>query len=76
MVNVAILGYGVVGSGVAELIGQNALKIDAAAAVPIRVKYILDIRDFPGSPFAGCFVKDFEVIENDPDVQVDRKSIV
>ena len=70
MVNVAILGYGVVGSGVAELIGQNALKIDAAAAVPIRVKYILDIRDFPGSPFAGCFVKDFAAIENDPDVQV------
>lgn len=70
MVNVAILGFGVVGSGVAEVIHKNANHIAEKAANDIVVKYILDVREFPDSPFAGCFVKDFSVIENDPEVQV------
>ena len=70
MVNVAILGYGVVGSGVAEVINKNACQISRKAASDIRVKYILDLRDFPGDKNAGLFIKDFSVIENDPEVQV------
>jgi homoserine dehydrogenase len=70
MVDVAVLGFGVVGSGVVELIDKNAGQIARAASQEIRVKYILDIRDFPGSAYNDLFVKDFETIENDPDVSV------
>lgn len=70
MINVAILGYGVVGSGVAEILAKNATLIEQKAGMPISIKYILDIRDFPESPFSSRFVKDFQTIENDGDVQV------
>jgi homoserine dehydrogenase len=70
MVSVAILGFGVVGSGVAEVLSTNFEKIAHNAAQEIGVKYILDIRDFPDSPFKDCFVKDFSIIENDPDVKI------
>ena len=70
MVDVAVLGFGVVGSGVVELIDKNAGQIARAAGQEIRVKYILDIRDFPDSSYSDLFVKDFETIENDPDVSV------
>ncbi len=70
MVNIAILGFGTVGSGVAEVMRENAQSIAHNAAEEIRVKYILDIRDFPGSPFADKMVRDFSVIESDPDVRV------
>lgn len=70
MVNVAILGYGVVGSGVAEVINKNAGQIANKAAHKIKVKYILDIRDFSSDPNAELFIKDFSIIENDPEVQV------
>ena len=70
MVNVAILGFGVVGSGVAEVLLANEAHIDQKAGDPIRLKYILDVRDFPDSPFAGKVVHDFSVIENDPEVSI------
>ncbi|MGI5970461.1 MAG: homoserine dehydrogenase [Oscillospiraceae bacterium] len=70
MVHVAILGYGVVGSGVAELLYENSRIISQKAADEVAVKYILDVRDFPDSPFADKFVNDFSIIENDPDVKV------
>ena len=70
MVNVAILGFGTVGSGVAEVIKENAVSISHNAADEIRVKYIVDVRDFPGSPFEELMTKDFSVVENDPDVQI------
>ena len=70
MVNIAILGFGTVGSGVAEVMEENALSICHNAAEEIRVKYILDVRDFPDSPFADKIIHDFDLIENDPDVQV------
>ena len=70
MVNVAILGYGVVGSGVAEVLTENAGTIDRRAEGEIRVKYILVRRDFPDSPFQDRMVRDFSVIENDPEVDV------
>ena len=70
MVKIAILGFGIVGSGVAEVLTQNTEKIALSAASEIGLKYILDIRDFPDSPFAARFVKDFSIIENDPEVRV------
>ncbi|MBR2934994.1 MAG: homoserine dehydrogenase [Oscillospiraceae bacterium] len=70
MVNVAILGFGTVGSGVAEVLTMNRELIDKRTAQQVRLKYILDVRDFPDSPYKGCFVKDFAVIENDPEVDI------
>ena len=70
MVNVAILGFGVVGSGVAEVLTKNGDHIDKKVDNLIRLKYILDVRDFPDSPFADKFVKDFSVIEDDPNVNI------
>lgn len=70
MISVAILGFGVVGSGVAEVLSANSDKITRNAAQEIRLKYILDIRDFPDSPYWDSFVKDFAIIENDPSVQI------
>ena len=70
MVNVAILGFGTVGSGVAEVLTGHEDSIESKADGLIRLKYILDVRDFPDSPFADRFVKDFSVIENDPEVDI------
>ena len=70
MIQVAILGFGTVGSGVAEVIQQNGSLIDRQVANEIRLKYILDVRQFPDSPCAGLFVSDFSVIEQDPEVDV------
>ena len=70
MVNVAILGFGVVGSGVAEVLDTNGRHIEGKVDDLIRLKYILDVRDFPDSPFAGKVVHDFSVIEQDPEVSI------
>lgn len=71
MVKIAILGFGVVGSGVAEVIRLNGDAIEErSGGVGLEVKYILDLRDFPDSPYADKFVKDFSVIEQDPEVEV------
>ena len=70
MVNVAILGFGTVGSGVAEVLTKNGGLIDQRVDDLLRLKYILDVRDFPDSPYKDCFVKDFSVIENDPEVDI------
>jgi homoserine dehydrogenase len=70
MVDVAVLGYGVVGSGVVEVLDNHQESIARRAQEQIRIKYILDIRDFPDSPFAARFTKSFETILNDPDVRV------
>ena len=70
MVNVAILGFGTVGSGVAEVLSKNAEHIDQKVETPVRLKYILDLRDFPDSPFGDKVVHDFSVIENDPTVEI------
>ncbi|MBR2742129.1 MAG: homoserine dehydrogenase [Clostridia bacterium] len=70
MINVAILGYGTVGSGVYEVLTKNAESIKKKAGDEIRVKYILDIRDFSDAPNAHLFTKDFNVILNDPEVSI------
>ena len=70
MVNVAILGFGTVGSGVAEVIHKNGNHISEKVANQVNLKYILDIRDFPDSIFADKVVHDFAMIEQDPEVDV------
>ena len=70
MVNIAILGFGTVGSGVAEVLAKNAGHIDQKVETPVRLKYILDVRDFPESPFGDKIVHDFSIIENDPTVDI------
>lgn len=70
MVKAAILGYGTVGSGVAEVLSCNQELIAKRAGNPIEVKYILDLRDFPGDPNQEKIVHDYEVIVNDPQIQV------
>ena len=68
MINVAILGFGVVGSGVAEVISENLEIIEKRINNKINIKYILDLRDFPDSPFGHLVVHDFNTILNDPEV--------
>ncbi len=70
MINVAVLGFGTVGSGVVELISMNEDHISQKLEQKLNVKYILDIRSFPESPYADKFVKDFEIIEKDPTIKV------
>ena len=70
MVNVAILGFGTVGSGVADVLATNGALIDQRVNDQVRLKYILDVRDFPDSPFADQVVHDFSLIENDPEVNI------
>ena len=70
MLNVAVIGFGTVGSGVCELLTKNADIIEKNAGEKINLKYICDIREFPDSPFADKMVKDFEIIANDPEVDV------
>ncbi len=70
MTKVAILGFGVVGSGVAEVMSRNGGAISQKTGWELELKYILDLREFPESPYADKFVKDFSVIENDPEVEV------
>lgn len=64
----AVLGHGVVGSGVVELFYKNKESIEKKAGTSMDVKYILDLRDFPDSPYADKFTKDFNVILNDDEV--------
>ena len=70
MVNVAILGFGTVGSGVAEVMEENALSISHNALDELRVKRIVDVRDFPGNPFSSMVTRDFSEVENDPDIKI------
>ena len=68
--NVAILGFGVVGSGVAEVITQNAEHIKENSNVSLKVTKILDIRDFPDSDFAPLMTKNFEEILTDDSISI------
>ena len=70
MANIAILGFGVVGSGVAEVITNNFDTIKKRIGEPINIKYILDLRDFPDSPFGHLVTHNFEDIINDKDVDI------
>ncbi len=70
MINVAIMGHGVVGSGVAEILINHSDRITQKAHTDVNVKYILDLRDFPDSPYIEKFIKDFNTILNDDGVKV------
>ncbi len=70
MVYAAILGYGTVGSGVAQVLNENRNMIAKKAGEEISVRYILDLRDFPGDPNQDKVVHDFQVILKDPEVSV------
>lgn len=70
MINVAIMGYGTIGSGVAEILDKNQAEIAANAGEAVNLKYVLDLREFPDTPVADKIVHDFKVIEEDAEVQV------
>ena len=66
---IAVLGYGVVGSGVVELMFKNAESIAKNAKENIEVKYIVDIREFPGDPFENLLINDFEQVLHDKEIE-------
>lgn len=70
MVSIAVLGHGVVGSGVVEIIRNNAAHITHKAGQPIEVKRILDLRTFPELPYADLFTKNFDDILGDEDIRI------
>lgn len=70
MINVAILGYGTVGSGVFEILAANRVLISEKAGKDVNVKYVLDLRDFPGDPCENVLVHDFNAILEDPEVEI------
>lgn len=70
MIQVAVLGYGTVGSGVVEVLENNKEEITKKAGEELNVKYILDLRDFPGDPYEEKVVHDYNVILNDPEVTI------
>ena len=70
MAKIAIMGFGTVGSGVLEVCRRNAASIARRAGEPVEVKYILDVRDFSGSPDAALFTKSIDTILNDPEIKV------
>lgn len=70
MAKIALLGYGTIGSGVAEVLRVNEASITKRTGEPIEVKYILDLRDFPGDINEEKIVHEYEVIEKDPEISV------
>lgn len=70
MINIAVLGYGTVGSGVVEVINTNKDSINKKAGNDINIKYVLDLREFPGSPIENILVHDFDTILNDDEVKI------
>lgn len=70
MIKVAIMGYGTVGSGVYEVIKTNQKSIDKKVGQELRIKYVLDLREFPGDPVMEVLTHDFEEILNDEEVKI------
>lgn len=70
MINVAVLGYGTVGSGVYEVLTGNKEVISERVGDEVNVKYVLDLREFPGDPVESVLVHDFNIILNDPEVDI------
>ena len=70
MIHIAVMGFGTVGAGVAEILQTNGALLEKRLGEAVALKYILDIRDFPDSPFGALVVHDFETIVNDPEVDV------
>ena len=70
MIQAAIMGYGTVGSGVYEVLRSNAGIIADRVGEEINVKYVLDLREFPGDPVEKVLVHDVNVIMDDPEVKI------
>ena len=70
MVNIAVLGYGTVGSGVVEVIQTNQEIVNKRAGQEVNIKYVLDLREFEGDPIQKILVHDYDTILNDEDVKV------
>ncbi len=70
MANLAIMGFGTVGAGVAEVLRLNGEAIARRLGEPLTLKYILDVRDLSSTPYAGVSVKDFSLLESDPQLDV------
>ena len=68
--NIAVFGFGTVGSGVVELLEKNQEEVSREVGGEVYVKYILDIREFPDSPYAGRVVHDVNVVLEDPEIKV------
>ena len=67
---IAVMGYGTIGSGVVEVLEINKEKIAKRAGEPIEVKYVLDLREFPGTPIENKIVHDYKVIAEDPEIGI------
>lgn len=70
MIKVAVMGYGTIGSGVAEVLEKNKETIMHTVGQEVSLKYVLDLRDFPGSPVEDKLIHDFSVIEQDAEVEI------
>lgn len=70
MIKTAVMGYGTIGSGVAEILEGNRDVIAGQAGQEIELKYVLDLREFPESPIADKVIHDFKMIEEDPEIQI------
>ena len=70
MINVAVMGYGTVGSGVVEVVNTNGARIKQRIGEELNIKYVLDLKDFPGNPVQEKIVHDFETIVSDKDIQI------
>lgn len=70
MVNIAVMGYGTVGSGIVEVVNTNGKRINQRVGDDINIKYVLDLKDFPGDPVQEKIVHDFEIIEKDAEVKI------
>ena len=67
---IAIMGYGTIGSGVAAVLEKNRDSIARKTGEPVELKYVLDLREFPGDPIEKKLVHDVDVIMNDPEVGI------
>lgn len=70
MIKIAVLGYGTVGSGVVEVLEKNREIIAKRAGEEIQVKYVLDRKDFSGTPIENIIVNDFEQIVQDEEIKI------
>lgn len=70
MINIAVMGYGTIGSGVVRVIDINGQSIAEKIGEELNVKYVLDLRDFPGDPVEKKIVHDVDIIMNDPDIKI------
>ena len=70
MIKIAVMGYGTIGSGVVEVLETNRDSIAKRVGEEVEVKYVLDLRDFPGEPIEKKIVHDYKDITADEEVKI------